>query len=153
MYLQGFSNPVYYANQLPDPTEPRDLYNPTKQFVQTNATVRNILANFGRPDWNIVPRSAKSTLLQVLFMMNDNSVNFRTFATREAAGETNVARLLQIGASDADVVKQLFLATLSRFPTDQEQSVAVNYKVAGRENWISDLQWALLNKVDFLFNY
>ena len=153
MYLQGFANPVYYANQLPDPTEPRDLYNAAGGFVQTNNTVRQILNNFGRPDWNTVTRSSKSTLLQVLFMMNDNSINFRTFATREAAGDTNVARLLQAGVADADAVKQMFLATLSRYPTDGELATAVGYKSTPRENWLSDLQWALLNKVDFLFNY
>jgi hypothetical protein len=153
MYLQGLANPIYYANQLPDPTEPRDLYNSTNQFVQSNSAVRSILLNFGRPDWNTVTRSSKSTLLQVLFIMNDSSVNFRTFATQQAAGATNVARLLQAGISDPDAVKQLFLGTLTRYPTDNELSIAVNYKSTNRENWLSDLQWALLNKVDFLFNY
>jgi hypothetical protein len=153
MYIEGFANPVYYANQLPDVTEPRDLYNATNQFVQTNGTIRNILSNFGRPNWNDIPRDSKSTVLRVLFMMNDNSINFRTFATHDAPGGTLVARLLSNNVSDTDSVRQLFLSTLSRYPTDDELSKALKYSVTPRENWLSDIQWVLLNKLDFLFNY
>ena len=51
---------------LPDTTEPRN-----------DGTIFNFLNNFGRGDWWNNPRNSSSTIVQALFMMNDNSVNFR----------------------------------------------------------------------------
>ena len=51
------------------------------------------------------------------------------------------------------IVEELFLAVLSRYPSAQEKQVAVarlqKYRDAGGE----DLLWALLNKLEFLFDY
>ena len=55
--------------------------------------------------------------------------------------------------ANEQIAEELFLAVLSRHPTAQEKQVAVarlqKYRDAGGE----DLLWALLNKLEFLFNY
>jgi hypothetical protein len=57
--------------------------------------------------------------------------------------------------SEDEMVKQLFFATLGRRPTDTERAALARNRGtrASREDWLADLQWALLNKLDFIFNY
>jgi hypothetical protein len=55
--------------------------------------------------------------------------------------------------SDTDAVNNLFLAALSRYPTPDEMSVLNQARTGSRDQWLSDIQWALLNKLDFLFNH
>jgi hypothetical protein len=143
MYVEGFPQPVMYAMQLPDPTEPR-----------TNGTVRNFLNQFGRPDWVTQPRNTTSTILQVLFLMNDNQINSRAFASRQDSRSSRVATLLAGSLSTDQMIQQLFLSTIGRPPSDAElQALQRNRPPELLEDWLADVQWALLNKVDFLFNY
>ncbi len=153
MYIAGFPTPILYAMQLPDVSEPGNYYSPTPASYTSNNTIRSFLANFGRGDWNTVEHNSKSTVIQTLFTMNDNSMVFRTFATRDAPGATLISHLAQTAMPDDETVRQLFLATLSRYPTDDEMRISLTYKKPSRETWLSDLQWALLNKLDFIFNY
>jgi len=138
MALEGYSAPVYYAGQLPDTTEPLNDF-----------TILNFLSNFGRGDWWNNPRNSQSTIIQALFMMNDNSVNFRTFT-----GKPNrVAWMLSQNLSDTDCINNMFLAALSRYPTSDEMQAINQYRHGTRDQWLTDIQWALLNKLDFLFNH
>jgi hypothetical protein len=138
MNLEGYSTPVYYAGQLPDTTEPRN-----------DGSIFNFLSNFGRGDWWNNPRNSSSTIVQALFLMNDFSVNFRDQTNRS----TRVAWILSQSMSDTDAVNNLFLAALSRYPTDDEMAVLRKARTGSRDQWLSDIQWALLNKLDFLFNH
>jgi hypothetical protein len=143
MFLDGYDQPIYHAGQLPDPTEPRN-----------NGNILNFLSNFGRGDYWNVTRNSTSTVLQVLYLMNDIFVNYRTFGARNGSWNTRVALLLQTTPDDQQAVRQLFLATLSRPPTDAEMSAAIQRRSSlSREQWLSDVQWALLNKLDFIFDY
>ena len=87
--------------------------------------------------------------------MNDNQMMARTLASRDGSRSTRVAQLLASNLSEGDMVNQLFLATLGRLPTSDEQNTLQKSRASrtSREDWLSDLQWALLNKLDFLFNY
>jgi len=138
MDLEGYAAPVYYAGQLPDPTEPRN-----------DSSISNFLSTFGRGDWWNNPRNSSSTIVQALFMMNDYSVNFRDFTNRS----TRTTWILSQGMSDTDAVNNLFLAALSRYPTADEMTVLNQARTGSRDQWLSDIQWALLNKLDFLFNH
>jgi hypothetical protein len=138
MNLEGYSAPVYYAGQLPDTTEPRN-----------DGTIFNFLNNFGRGDWWNNPRNSQSTIVQGLFMMNDNSVNFRTFTGRP----NRVSWLLSQNMNDTDSIDNMFLAALSRHPTSDEMTVITQNRHGTRDQWFTDIQWVLLNKLDFLFNH
>jgi hypothetical protein len=139
MDLEGYSTPVYYAGKLPDPTEPRN-----------DGSIFNFLQTFGRGDWWNNPRNSSSTIVQALFMMNDNSVNFRTFAGKT----TRVDYVLSQNLTDTDAINNLFLAALSRYPTADEMNIlAQNRQIGTRDQWLTDIQWAILNKLDFLFNH
>ena len=138
MTLEGYAAPVYYAGQLPDTTEPRN-----------DGSIFNFLATFGRGDWWNNPRNSSSTIVQALFMMNDYSVNFRDFTNRS----TRVTWILSQAMNDTDAVNNLYLAALSRYPTADELAVLQQARTGTRDQWLSDIQWALFNKLDFLFNH
>lgn len=140
MNVQGYDKPVLYATQLPDPSEPSQDFN-----------VRSFLTNFGRGDWWQLPRTSTTTVIQVLYFMNDSAINNRTFDNRGM--NTRVSTLLRSTASDDELVRQLFLATLGRIPNEHEVTTVNAAKTDDREKWMSDLQWVLLNKLDFIFNY
>ena len=143
MFVDGYDHPLYHAAQLPDPTEPR-----------SNGSIQTFLNNFGRGNYWQVARNSTSTVLQVLYLMNDFFVNYRTFGTGNGNWNTRVALLLQSAPDDKTAVRQLFLATLGRPPGDAEVAAAMKNRGAlTRDQWLSDVQWALLNKLDFIFNY
>ncbi|MCS7026488.1 MAG: DUF1549 and DUF1553 domain-containing protein [Bryobacteraceae bacterium] len=142
MFVPGFDQPLYYANQLPDPTEPR-----------SDGGVLEFLNTFGRGDWWNNKRDASPTILQLLYTMNSGQTVLRTFASRADSPINRAARLAESKASDEEVIRELFLATLTRYPTPEEMATVQRMKMGTRLDWISDLQWALLNKLDFIFNY
>ena len=55
--------------------------------------------------------------------------------------------------SDTDAINNLFLAALSRYPTSDEMAILQQDRTGTRDQWLTDIQWALLNKLDFLFNH
>ena len=142
IYIQGFPEPVWYASQLPDPTEPRQEF-----------SIRNFLTQFGRGDWWTIPSTKSPSLLQVLYLMNDYMNVSRSHVTGGQGSNTRVAKLAQSSLTEEEAVRQLFMATLSRYPTSEEQASMARLRKGSRENWLSDVQWALLNKLDFIFNY
>ncbi len=65
-----------------------------------------------------------------------------------------VLRVDALAKDDTDAIRIMFLATLSRTPqADEVKTVLGLRKGRARREWLSDLQWAMLNKSDFWFNY
>jgi len=124
--------------QLPDTNEPR----------RSNDAL-SFMTVFGRGNRFDTLRSSDSSVLGSLSLMNS------TFVTNKIAnqGSSSVARLLQMQISDDELLDRLFLQTLSRKPTAAERQAATARRGKSRTEWAEDLQWALLNKLDFLFNY
>jgi hypothetical protein len=86
--------------------------------------------------------------------MNDSQNVYRTMGTASALVPSR-NRVLEVDASsqsDEEAIRRLFLATLSRFPSDAELETTLRYRSGARAQWLSDLQWALVNKLDFIFN-
>ncbi|MDD4787386.1 MAG: DUF1553 domain-containing protein [Pirellulales bacterium] len=67
-----------------------------------------------------------------------------------------LAALLSAGGQPKEIVERLYLAILSRLPTDAEVQAAEEYAkagvVKGRDVWI-DLSWALINSPEFLLRH
>jgi len=138
----GESSPVLKAARLLDASEPRD-----------NFSIRNFLTQAGRGDYWNLPHTAAPTVLQSLFLMNDNTVNFRTLPNRDGGRANRVTEILASRMSDEEAIQLLYRATLSRPATAAEVARVMAGRSGLREQWLGDLQWALLNKLDFLFNY
>ena len=137
----GYTSPIPWAKQLPDPDETRDI------------ATRRLLDAFLRGDRDTRPRSEEGSISQALTLLNDTFVGSRV---RVTAANGTVATLFANRAtmSAAELVRQLFLATLSRNPSADESAKAVAFLGSPISSArLEDLQIALMNKVDFIFNY
>jgi hypothetical protein len=97
-----------------------------------------------------VERSSQADLSQVLHLINNDRIHEKV----TSAG-SRVARLLKDKKTDADIVEELYLATLSRHPSAQEVD-AVSKLLAdapSRKEGFEDLLWALLNMAEFVCNH
>jgi len=143
MNVAGFANPVMYANELPDPYEPWDNYN-----------VQNFLTTLGRGNYTTVPRDSSPTLLGLLFLMNQYDVFQRVSEPYGQWDPVNrAARVALQPISDQDAIRQIYLATLARYPADSEiASVLAARGTNPRWVWLPRMQWALINKLEFIFN-
>jgi hypothetical protein len=131
---------VNWAMQLPDTREPR-----------TNGQTAQFLNAFGRGDRDQNIRNSGGSPLQALSLMNQAFVSTRIHADDEGS---NVQRLLRETSDPAVIIEELYLATLSRYPSSQEMVVATDaLQQLGIRRGAESLQWALLNKLEFLFSY
>jgi hypothetical protein len=139
--LTGSTLPaVDWAMQFPDPTEPR-----------SNGTVAAFLNAFGRGDRDTNPRRSDASILQSLNMLNSPVLMSRVHQNNQGS---HVATLLSQTADPQTILWDLFLNTLSRPPTSQEIAFFTPmFQQQGNKTAAENLQWLLLNKVDFLFNY
>ena len=57
--------------------------------------------------------------------------------------------------SDAEVLDELFLATLTRLPTDREREKFAHYREGhkDRQTAFTDVLWALINTTEFISNH
>jgi hypothetical protein len=59
-----------------------------------------------------------------------------------------------MGLTDDQLIQNLYLAVLSRYPTTAETNIAITQLQFGnRLLQAEDLLWSLYNKVDFVYNY
>jgi hypothetical protein len=118
---------VNKAMSLPDTTEARRR---PEGFL---------MDEFGRGNRDDVPRNNDGSIAQALALMNDSVVTSRL----------RPSTLTDAGA----IADQLYLAILSRKPTDTERQQAIDFLRGGTLAQRSqDLQWVLINSLEFLFN-
>ena len=114
------------------------------------------LDNFGRGNRDDEPREIDSSIEQALDMMNDGTIIIPRIRRSNAA--TTVAKALAASSDPAAITDTLYLATLSRYPTDAEKASAIAYLKSGGTSATAigqkteDLQWVLLNSLEFLFD-
>lgn len=112
------------------------------------------LEAFGKPERLITcecERSSEPSMTQVLHLYNGETVNKKLAAQGSAAermtGETDNKR----------IVEEIYLAALSRRPTEAESdSLCDELATAGEEDrrqTIEDLYWSVLTSREFLFNH
>jgi hypothetical protein len=140
-----YTRKVDWAMQLPDTTG-------------GNAGFLNVFLR-GNRDSNL--RSDDPSILQALTMMNNGFVTGRihqgnrVLLPNQPEIPSTVRKLLSdTNLSNEEIVKQLYLHTLSRHPTDAEKAKLMPYfQSLGKTAATESIQWVLLNKVDFMFNY
>ena len=126
--------------QFPDTREPR-----------TNGTIAQFLNAFGRGDRDLAARNSSGSVLQGLSLMNNTFVMQRIHANNNGS---TVQRLLAVTSDRYAIIGYLFFATLGRYATNEELSIALaTMQRLGNTRGAEALQWALLNKVDFIYNY
>lgn len=137
--IPSSNQPVRWAMQLPDTSEPiRD------------PMARDFLDAFYRGDRLLSPRVRASSVLQSFKLMNDPFILRRLDAVRSP-----VLRRLVAIEDPAELVNEMFLTFLSRYPDDLEMNESkLELQAASlKERAVEDLAWALINKVDFVFSF
>ncbi len=129
---------------------------PVKYWTETSgpegvgtADAKTFLRTFGQSNREQFDRQPGGSILQAMSLMNSAFVNKRVLAE----GDSLTAQLVKSSKNSAEIVDELYLATLSRNPLAQEKQLAISWIEKDRKQGTEDLHWSLLNKLDFVFNY
>lgn len=106
---------------------------------------------FGRPPRTQAcdcERAMDPALPQTLYRMTDPVIQGKLQNGR-------VTELLKTKKTDEEILDELFLAVLSRFPNDKEKETFTNYKAVkkDRKTLFVDTLWALINTREFILNH
>jgi hypothetical protein len=134
---------------------PDDMKTVEVPFAPKNAFVTYVLGTYGRPQRNAAvqcdcEREGAASIFQVLTLANHPRVWEKI---RDPQGR--VAKLVKDTRSDASRVDALFLATVSRLPSDAERTACLTF-VKGAESAEKGFQgvlWGLLNTKEFLLQH
>lgn len=135
----GESYPMgYRAVQLPDT-------NTTNYFLNT----------FGRPDRVQTcdcERTNEPSMAQALHIANGDTLNQKL-----SQKNNRVDQLLASGKPEADIIDEVYLLALSRFPTAKEKtgmvSALTSAPPAERRQVLEDIFWGVMSARDFVFNH
>ncbi len=134
------------------PTKFEKLPAGTRAIDLPDARYENyLLAVFGKPRREGVCECERVTdpnLAQALHTLNSD-----TIMAKIAHPQGRVARLLAAKKTDAEMLGELYLATVSRPPTAAEQSTLLKLRAESPDakGFYEDLLWSLLNSKHFLF--
>jgi Protein of unknown function (DUF1549)/Protein of unknown function (DUF1553) len=108
---------------------------------------------FGRPARNIVcqcERQDAPNLGQLLHFMNGKGINEKL-----SSKTGRIAKLIEAKTPDVALVQELYLASVSRLPDQDETFDAVVSLREAKDKRLEaeDILWALLNSKEFLFNH
>jgi len=110
---------------------------------------RAFLNTFGRGNRDDDARSDDSSAVQALMLLNDPIVVTRV---RNSGAGSTVQTTLAASKDPGTIADTLYLATLSRYPTSAERTAAIAQLGSGDlTKKTEDLEFALLNKLEFLF--
>lgn len=109
---------------------------------KAGAEVKGFLRVFGQSNRDDMPKKTPQSALQAMLLMQ----------TRLTSGP-RVDTLLKETPENRTLVKRLYLTTISREPSVSEMDVALKALAADRKRGAENLQWALINSPEFLFNY
>lgn len=96
-------------------------------------------------------RDARTSVVQSLHMMNSKALQ-----TKLASATGRVKKLADSPSAPDQIVTELYLAALSRFPTESELATAAAAfagEKPNRQQAAEDVLWALLNTPEFVFNH
>lgn len=116
---------------------------------RTPAQAGNFLHTFNQPDRDqlTTDRDPSVSIIQALELFNGRAIN-------RAVGDENSlgSRMVSSRVNIKDLIGELYLATLNRYPNGAEYGAAVGYLrgTPTRKN-VEDLHWALLNTREFMF--
>lgn len=111
------------------------------------------LQAFGQPTRELVcecARESESTLNQALNLINGDVIHAKL-----RHPDNRIGRLLKANQTNPQIITELYLATLSRPPADDEIKGAERHiqKTGDRRRALEDIHWALLNCKEFLFRH
>jgi hypothetical protein len=144
---------VAQANQAVNNDEPPPMP-PVSRAMQVTVPsptgeLKTFLQAFGQANRGTPARPPQPSPLQPIMLIRSPVVNDRVLA----ANDSRVQRLLSSYQDNGKVVQELFLGTIAREPLPEEKALAVSAMEKDRVAGAQNVQWALLNLVEFLYNF
>ncbi len=139
---------VQYLVQTRGPFDARASRSVDRQFRKD---IQFFLESFGQANREYNEPSRDGSIIQAALMMNSALVKDRA----KPVPGSHLSRLLQeTEITDEEFTSRLFWRFLTREPDAAEKDQALTLLAErGRKDGGEDLQWVLMNKVEFLFNY
>lgn len=116
---------------------------------KADAEVQGFMKTFGQSNRDDMPKKVPPSSLQAMLLMQSHVVTDRVDSTKGGL----VQSLLEKETDNRKLVEQIFLHTISRRPSAPEADIAAKALAADRRHGAENLQWALLNSPEFIFNY
>lgn len=121
------------------------------QLKETDNWYSPFLDIYGRPNRLSVPeRNAKPNISQAQHILAGSTYNDKLLAKGG-----RLARLIERGASDREIIEEIYLAGFSRFPTREERAELEKLiaQTPSREEALRDLLWAFISSREFAENH
>jgi hypothetical protein len=85
---------------------------------------------------------------QALFMMNSRMIN----GLIHGEGKTRLSHILKEYSENKDAVREVYVLTLAREPSQKEETICLNYvnDAGSRREGFEDVMWSLMNSSEFL---
>jgi len=113
------------------------------------------LKAFGRPDREKTcecERTLEPSISQVLHIANGDTINQKL-----EAKNSHVAKLLDAKVPGENIINELYLTSLSRYPKEDEKAqllkIIETAPESERRQAVEDVYWAVLSSKEFLFNH
>ena len=120
-------------------------------IVRPDAFPTGFLNAYGQPSRQTVPeRKVEPNLPQALHVLAGGTYNQKV-----SAEGGRVDGLVKRGASNDEIIEELYLAGLARFPADRERTL-LKTMITGAESWrkaIEDLMWGVIASREFAYNH
>lgn len=120
-----------------------------------SAVASYFLKAFGRNTREITcecERSEEPSMVQVLHISNGDTINQKLKAT-----DNRIGKLLAANRSNDQVIEEVYLQALSRFPTADENSrilaLLAETPESSRREALEDVLWSIFSSREFLFNH
>ncbi len=127
---------VGMAMQMPEPKK-------------ADAEVQSFMKTFGQSNRDDMPKKVPPSSLQAMLLMQSPVVTDRV----DSAKGGLLKQLLDTETDNRRIIEKIFLQTISRQPSPKETQVGLKAMAADRRIGAENLQWALLNSPEFIFNY
>jgi cytochrome c553 len=153
----------YYARKLVRHLSAEELYDAVSKATNVfGHGVTCIMDTYGvgdqgKPDAKLrafldLQKGDKGSIVQASLMLNSDIIKEKIMPSPEGSRVRTLLNKTPLVANK-QIAEELFLATLSRYPTKKELAVAVKHLEDYRDKGAEDLQWALINKLEFQVNY
>ncbi len=135
-----------------------ELPSPDNQYAKHG--MKELMYLLGRGDRNTkMPDTNMSIVVSSLLLYSD-IIREKVLAATEDSRTGFLLNEIPVwqwrdmeGGGARKVVEELYLWTLSRFPSDAEMASAVGHLENYRDLGVEDLQWALINQPEMMLNY
>jgi hypothetical protein len=145
------NRPAKYSIDGVSVTRVKELATPQNVGRQgENAEISSIMESFFQTNrFTQVPEGNRPTTLQALLLTGGGVVNTRVLADKGS----RIEQLVKSTKSNREILDELFLTNLARRPTPAELDVALRAIERDRVKGTEDVEWALLNGIEFILNH